>query len=118
VSFAIQKWLRLLLLGIRFIFASAALLLFGIKPSFGRPSFPERRGSQPDLQFLGVAGLRIVLIGVVVFLAARRISNDSTLLVVLESIVLFVPFILVTQAAMIGKEWHYFCVLLAPVGRD
>jgi len=103
VSFAIQKWLRLLLAGNPFYIASAALLLFGINRLSVDPRFLSGEEANLIFSFSALQVYEIVLIGVVVFLAARRILYDSTLLVVLESIVLFVPFILVTQAAMIGK---------------
>jgi len=103
VSLAIQKWLRLLLAGNPFYIASAALLLFGINRLSVDPRFLSGEEANLIFSFSALQVYEVVLIGVVLFLAARRIFYDSTLLVVLESIVLFVPFILVTQAAMIGK---------------
>src|SRR5882762_3272347 len=103
VSFAIQKWLRLLLAGNPFYIASAALLLFGINRLSVDPRFLSGEEANLIFSFSALQVYEIVLIGVVLFLGARRIFYDSTLLVVLESIVLLVPFILVTHAAMIGK---------------
>src|SRR6267378_4668882 len=102
-GFGLGKWVRLLLAGNPFYIASAALLLFGINRLSIDPRFLSGEQAKLLFNFSALEFYELILIGVVVFLAARRIFYDSTLLVVLESIVLFVPFILVTQAAMIGK---------------
>src|SRR5678815_1262179 len=101
-GFAARKWVSLLLAGNPFYIASAAMLLFAIN----RLSIDQRflSGEQAKLlfNFSALQTYELLLIGVAVFLAARRIFYDSTLLVVIENIVLMVPFILVTQAVLIG----------------
>src|SRR5260221_6636947 len=100
---AIRKWVRLLLDGNPFYIASAALLLFGINRLSIDPRFLSGEEAKLIFNFSALQVYELLLIGVVLFLAARRIFYDSTLLVVLESLVLLVPFILVTHAAMIGR---------------
>jgi hypothetical protein len=56
----------------------------------------------------------ILLVATAIFLAARRIWYDSTLLIGLESLLIFVPFILVSQVALISTRAVWIvCVVTA-----
>src|SRR3954466_1831067 len=84
----LKKWLRLLLAGNPFFIASAALLLFGINRLAVDPSFLRVEEAKLLFNFSALQVYELLLIGVAVFLAARAFLYDSTLLVVIESIVL------------------------------
>jgi len=99
-----KKWLRLLLAGNPFFIASAALLLFGINRLAVDPNFLRVEETKLLFNFSALQLYEVVLIGVAAFLAARAFLYDSTLLVMIESIVLLVPFMLVTQAALIDRR--------------
>ncbi len=103
VSLVLRKWVRLLLAGNPFYIASAALLLFGINRLSVDPRFLSGEEANLLFNFSALQLYELLLVAVALFLGARRIFYDSTLLVVLESIILLVPFVLVTHAAMIGK---------------
>jgi hypothetical protein len=96
-------WVRQFLARNPFYLVSAALLLFGINRLSVDPTFLT--GEEPKLAF-NFAALQlyeILVVFVAILLGVRRVWYDSTLLVVLENMFLLVPFILVTQAILIGK---------------
>ena len=59
--------------------------------------------SKLAFNFAALQLYEILLVFVAIVLGVRRVWYDSTLLVVLENLLLLVPFILVTQAILIGK---------------
>src|ERR1043166_4954075 len=109
----IRKWLRLLLAGNPFFVASAALLLLGINRLAVDPNFLRVEESKLLFNFSALQLYEALLIGVAIFLSARSFLSDSILLVVIESIVLLVPFILITQAALID---HRLALILCAIG--
>src|SRR6267142_4397495 len=84
---AIRNWVHLLLDGNPFYIASAALLLFAINRLSVDPQFLGGEEAKLIFNFSALQVYELLLICVVLFLAARRIFYDSTLLVVLESLV-------------------------------
>jgi hypothetical protein len=83
---------------------SAALLLYSFylvsaDPNFLRAELPQLWFKLSSLQLY-----EIVLVVTAIFLAGRAVWYDSTLLVGLENLLLLVPFILVSQAALIDTR--------------
>ena len=93
-------WLRRLLVCNPFYLVSAALLLFGLyRVSIDRDFFG---GDVAQLAFnlTSLQLYEILLVVTAIFLARRRIWYESTLLTGLENMLMFVPLILVSQAAL------------------
>jgi hypothetical protein len=87
-----------------FYLVSAALLLFGMyRISVDRNFFTEEI-SQLAFNLTSLEFYEILLVATAIFLASRRIWYDSTLLVGLENLFIFVPFILVSQVALISTR--------------
>jgi hypothetical protein len=83
---------------------SAALLLFGINRLSTDPTFLPSEVGNLVFNFSALQVYEIMLVGVALLLAVRRINYDATLLTVIENGLVFVPFILVTQAVLIGRS--------------
>jgi len=97
-------WIKRLLVCNPFYLVSAALLLFGMyRISVDRNLFAEEI-SQLAFNLTSLQCYEILLVGTAIFLAARRIWYDSTLLVALENLFVFVPFILLSQVALISTR--------------
>ena len=97
-------WAKKFLVCNPFYLVSAALLLFGMyRLSVDRSLFvneiPQLIFNLSSLEFY-----EILLVATAIFLAARRIWYDSTLLVGLENLFVFVPFILLSQVALISTH--------------
>jgi hypothetical protein len=97
-------WAKRFLVCNPFYLVSAALLLFGMyRLSVDRSLFtneiPQLIFNLSSLEFY-----EILLVATAIFLAARRIWYDSTLLVGLENLFVFVPFILLSQVALISTH--------------
>jgi len=97
-------WAKRFLICNPFYLVSAALLLFGMyRLSVDRSLFaneiPQLIFNLSSLEFY-----EILLVATAIFLAARRIYYDSTLLVGLENLLVFVPFILLSQVALISTH--------------
>lgn len=87
-----------------FYLVSAALLLLGMyRLSVDRSLF-ENEVPQLIFNLSSLEFYEILLVGTAIFLAARRIWYDSTLLVGLENLLVFVPFILLSQVALISTH--------------
>ena len=103
-------WLRQVLVGNPFYIISAALLLYGIYRVSEDPRFSDREIGQLIFNFGALQCYGILLTVTALFLAWRRIWYDSTLLVVLECALVFVPFILVSQAVSLSEGTaHLIC---------
>jgi hypothetical protein len=97
-------WAKKFLVCNPFYLVSAALLLYGMyRLSIDRSLFtneiPQLIFNLSSLEFY-----EILLVATAIFLAARRIWYDSTLLVGLENLFVFVPFILLSQVALISTH--------------
>lgn len=98
-----RYWAKRLLWCNPFYLASAALLLYGISRLTESPDFHDET-TQMFFNFGSLQLYEILLVATAILLARRRVWYDSTLLVVLDSIFAFVPFILVSQAAFLGED--------------
>jgi hypothetical protein len=109
-------WARRFLVCNPFFLVSAALLLFGMyRVSIDRDLFGEEI-SQLAFNLSSLEFYELLLVGTAIFLASRRIWYDSTLLVGLENIFVFVPFILVSQVALINTHVVWVvCALTAVI---
>lgn len=100
----LQWWLRKLFACNPFYLVSAALLLYGCyRVSMDAP-FLSQESARLLFNFSAVQFYEILLVLTAIFLARRSIWYDSTLLVGLENLLIFVPFILVSQAAFIDSK--------------
>jgi hypothetical protein len=97
-------WAKRFLVCNPFYLVSAALLLFGMyRISVDRNFFTEEI-SQLAFNLSSLEFYEVLLVATAIFLASRRIWYDSTLLVGLENLFIFVPFILVSQVALISTH--------------
>lgn len=98
---SISDWLKRLLACNPFYLISAALLLFGMYRLSVDPHIFRVESAQLVFNFTSLEFYELLLVGTAIVLARRRIWYDATLLVALENLFLFVPFMLVSQAAQI-----------------
>src|SRR4051812_12289446 len=97
-------WAKRFLVCNPFYLVSAALLLFGMyRISVDRILFTEEI-SQLTFNLTSLEFYEVLLVVTAVFLASRRVWYDSTLLVGLENLFIFVPFILLSQVALISTR--------------
>jgi hypothetical protein len=104
-----SHWLKRFLVCNPFYLASAALLLFGLYRVSVDPGFLTKQADQFEIaqlrfNFGSLQFYEVLLIVTAIFLARRKIWYDSLLLVSLENLLLFVPFILISQAGLIEKR--------------
>lgn len=105
-------WLKRLLVCNPFYLASAALLLYGVYRLSLDPNLFGAELRQLAFSFAALHGYEILLVLTVSLLATRRIWYDASLLVVLDSMLWVVPFILASQAAFLSRNLAlYFCLL-------
>src|SRR6185437_2094218 len=97
-------WAKRFLICNPFYLVSAALLLFGMYRVSADGNLFAREIPQLAFNLSSLECYEILLVGTAVFLAARRIWYDSTLLVGLENLLIFVPFILLSQVALISTR--------------
>lgn len=106
-----MEWVRLLLSGNPFYLISAALLLFGLNRLVVDPDFLGAADPKLIFTFSSLEIYEVLLVSVAILLARRKVWYDSTLLLVMESALLLVPFILMVDAVLTGR-WLalVFCV--------
>ena len=97
-------WLRKLFACNPFYLVSAALLLFGCYRVSIETPFLNLESARLLFNFTSVQLYEVLLVVTAIFLARRRLWYDSTLLVGLENLLVFVPFILISQAALIDSN--------------
>ena len=97
-------WLKKFFACNPFYLVSAALLLYGVYLVSFDASFLGREVSQLAFNFSSLQVYEILLVATAVFLARRRIWYDSTLLVFLENLLVLVPFMLISQAALLSHR--------------
>jgi hypothetical protein len=97
-------WLRKFFACNPFYLVSAALLLYGCYHVSIDAPFLSRESARLIFNFTSVQAYEILLVLVAIFLARRSLWYDSTLLVGLENLLVFVPFILISQAALIDAQ--------------
>src|SRR5688572_14510307 len=113
-------WLRRLLVCTPFFLCSAALLLFGINRLSNDPNFLSSETQNLLFNFSAPQFYEMLGIGTALILARRKIWYDSALLVVLENGLLLLPFMLISQAALIGNGLAWALTIaggLAAIGR-
>jgi len=96
-------WCRRLLACNPFYLISAACLLYGMYQLTIDPTFRGEEHRQLATIFGSLQFYEVLLVSTAIFLAWRKIWYDSTLLVVLETMLVLVPFILVTLAVFMGN---------------
>ena len=99
-----MRWLRWIVARNPLYPLSAALLLFGIHRLSADPTFLAVEEAKLFFNFSALEFYEIMLVGVALLLAHRRIHYDATLLTIIENGLVFVPFVLVTQAVLIGRD--------------
>lgn len=97
-----KRWLHYVLDGNPFYVISAVLLLYSMNRLSNGSGLFKSETSQLIFNFSSFQIYELLLVGTAVFLAGRHIWYDSGVLVCLESMFLFVPFILVSQALLIN----------------
>ncbi|MCU0789423.1 MAG: hypothetical protein MUC91_14835, partial [Verrucomicrobia bacterium] len=103
-------WLRRFVAANPLYLASVLVLLYGIYRVSADTGFLRLEVQQLFFNFTALQLYEIALVGLAMFLARRLVWYDSTLLVLLENLVIIVPFILVTQASLIDPTWIWgFC---------
>jgi hypothetical protein len=100
----LSNWVKRFLACNPFYLVSAALLLYGFYRVSVDPDFLRHETAQLLFNFSSLQGYEILLVVTAIFLARRRIWYDSTLLVGLENLLVLVPFILISQAALIDSR--------------
>jgi hypothetical protein len=81
---------------------SAALLLYGCYRVSIDGTFIDRETARLLFNFSSVQVYELLIVGVAIFLARRCLWYDSMVLVGLENMLVFVPFILLSAAALTG----------------
>ena len=97
-------WLKKFLACNPFYLVSAALLLYGFYLVSSDANFPGREVSQLGFNFGSLQFYEVLLVATAIFLGRRRIWYDSMLLTSLENLLILVPFILISQAALINER--------------
>ena len=95
-------WLRKFFACNPFYLVSAALLLYGLYRVSIDETFADRDTARLFFNFGSVQVYELLLVGVAIFLARRYLWYDSMVLVGLENMLVFVPFILVSLATLTG----------------
>ncbi|HEX3628316.1 MAG TPA: hypothetical protein VH280_23150 [Verrucomicrobiae bacterium] len=95
-------WLRKFFACNPFYLVSAALLLYGCYLVSIDGTFIDRETARLLFNFTSVQVYELLIVGVAIFLARRCLWYDSMVLVGLENMLVFVPFILLSAAALTG----------------
>jgi hypothetical protein len=97
-------WVKKFLACNPFYLISAALLLYGFYLVSSDGNFPGREAAQFGFNFGSLQFYEFLLVFTAIILARRRIWYDSVLLTGLENLLVLVPFILVSQAALLNQR--------------
>ena len=100
----LSYWLRRFLACNPFYLVSAAFLLYGLYRVSVDPKFLSSETSQLAFNFTSLQFYEALLVATAIFLARRGIWYDSTLLIGLENMLVLIPFILISQAALIDTQ--------------
>jgi len=100
----VSYWLKRFFSCNPFYILSAALLLYGLYRASIDPHVLSKETAHLIFNFGSLQCYELLLVATAIFLARRRIWYDSMLLIGLENILILVPFILVSQAALIDKH--------------
>jgi hypothetical protein len=112
------KWrdtLRGLLVCNPFFLCSAALLLYAINRLSVDPDFLSDETQNLLFNFSALQFYEVLVICTAILLCRRKVWYDSALLVVLENGLVLIPFILITQANLIGSQLAWILTLCGAV---
>lgn len=98
-----RDWLRLILDGNPFYLLSAVLILWATYRLSIDPHFFKREITQLYFNFGSLQTYEIVLAVTAAFLAKRLILYDATLLVCVDNLLVFTPFVLISQAIFLDQ---------------
>ena len=116
----LSYWLRKFFACNPFYLVSAGLLLYGVYLVSADDGLLRREIFQLTFNFSSLQLYEGLLVVTAIVLARRRIWYDSLLLVGLENLLVLVPFILISQAALLNPRFVWvICAVggLAAVGR-
>ncbi|MDB6068326.1 MAG: hypothetical protein JWR26_4534 [Pedosphaera sp.] len=105
------SWLKKFFACNPFYLLSAASLLYGVYLVSSDTRFFSREIYQLAFNFGSLQFYELLLVATAIVLARRRIWYDSVLLVGLENMLVLVPFILISQAALLGSQIVWFICL-------
>lgn len=97
-------WLHKFMACNPFYMASAVLLLYGCYRISMDETFVDHETARLLFNFSSVQVYELLLVGVAIFLARRYLWYDSMLLIGLENLLVFVPFLLISLAALTGPQ--------------
>lgn len=100
----LSYWVKKFLACNPFYLVSAALLLYGFYLVSSDANFPGREAAQFGFNFGSLQFYELLLVFTAIMLARRRIWYDSVLLTGLENLLVLVPFILISQAALLHQR--------------
>jgi len=100
----LTRWLRLLLARNPFYILSALLLLYSMRLLSGDSRVFSTETPQLLFNFASFQFYELLLAGTAIVLARRMVWYDSGLLVGVENMFVFVPFILVSQALLLSNS--------------
>jgi hypothetical protein len=106
---------RHLLVANPFYLASAVMMLYGLFLVSTDPQLDKLEASQLAFNFSSLQLYEVLLVFTAIVLARRAIWYDSTLLIVLENLFLFVPFMLISQATLLLGNLAAWAVGLSAV---
>src|SRR5258707_1666178 len=86
---------------------SAALLLYSFYLISADSNFLSKETQQLTFNLCSLQVYETLLVVTAIFLAFRAVWYDSTLLIGLENLLVLVPFILISQAALIEEKWVF-----------
>ena len=108
-------WLRKFFACNPFYLVSAALLIYGCYRISIDGTFTDHDTARLLFNFSSVQVYELLLVGVAIFLARRYLYYDSMVLVGLENMLVFVPFLLVSLAALTGAKLTVYVITTAVV---
>ena len=108
-------WLRKFFACNPFYLVSAALLLYGCYRVSIDQTIADHETARLLFNFSSVQVYELLLVGVAIFLARRYLWYDSMVLVGLENMLVFVPFLLVSLAALTGARITVYVIATAVI---
>jgi hypothetical protein len=106
----IAKWI---VAGNPFYIISALIMLYGVYLVSQEPGMAGRESVQLTFNFGSLQTYEWLLVATAILLGRRAIWYDSTLLVCLENLFVFVPFILIIQASLMNQTMTQIVCVLA-----
>lgn len=98
------RWMRRLLVCNPFYLLSPALLLYGLYRVSVDPALAGRETTQLGFNLGSLQAYEALLVLTAILLARRLVWYDAGLLIGLENVLVLVPFILISQAALIDSR--------------